>query len=88
MKEKAKIWIVVALVMINIGLVLSCIKLRNERDNYYAEIMERAVEHEELKVQLYAEVDARLKVQYENERLWEMYYSTVSEYQGEYEYYE
>lgn len=62
--------------------------LKKERDNYHAEVMERAVAYEELQAKLYAEVDARLRVQYENEWLWDLYYTQVTDYEGEYEYYE
>ena len=88
MREKAKVMIIIALVMIIAGLGLTCIDLKKERDNYYAAVLEKTDAYEKLEIRLYAEVDTRLRVQYENEHLWDLYYSQVSDYEGEYEYYE
>lgn len=81
MKNKAKIIAVIGLIMINIGLSLSCIELKKERDKYYTSVIEKEKAYEDLEIRLQNEVSERLKLQYQNEALWEAYHSQVSDFE-------
>ena len=70
MIKKVKNMAVVGVIMINIGLVLTCFDLRKEKENYYAELLEKTDAYEKLELILYAEIDERMRIQYQNERLY------------------
>lgn len=74
MRNKVKYMVIIGLLMIIIGLTFQCINLVKKIN--------------ELEEQYDSLVSEYLKVTYENEGLWNNYYDNVSEYNGEYEYYE
>lgn len=74
MRSKVKYLVVLGLVMIITGLIFQC-----------ADLVKKI---EDLESKYDSLVTEYLKVTYENEALWNNYYDNVSDYNGEYEYYE
>lgn len=74
--------------MVITGLVLQCISLVKENKNLETLIIEKTDAMEKLKIELDMVNDEKIRLQWQNDELWELYYSQVSDYNGEYEYYE
>ena len=84
----AMILSVTGVVMIITGLIVQCVTLSNEKDNLYYEVVEKTDYIEELECEIYKLSDEIIQLRWENDALWDIYYSGVTEYTGEYEYYE
>lgn len=74
MRNKVKYIVILGLLMIITGLIFQCVVLAKKIDN--------------LEKRYDSLVNEYVKITYENEGLWNNYYDNVSDYNGEYEYYE
>ena len=88
MKNKIKWLVAMGVLMVISGLVLQCISLVKENKNLETLIIEKTDAMEKLKIELDMVNDEKIRLQWQNDELWELYYSQVSDYNGEYEYYE
>lgn len=86
--NKVKWLALTGVLMIITGLVLQCLTLKQERDDYYYKLVHKTHDKEVLEVKIYELSDEIMRLRWENEALWDNYYSNVSDYEGEYEYYE
>lgn len=85
---KVKVLIVTGVLMIITGLILQCVSLYKEKNNLYYELVEKTDANEKLEIKIYELSDEIVQLRWENKTAWDMYYSGVTEYTGEYEYYE
>lgn len=79
---------IVALLLIITGLVIGWITTNNKLTKTEAQLVELNDKYETMSLNYENERNERIRLQWTNDDLWELYYSMVSTYDGEYEYYE
>lgn len=80
--------VIVGLLLINVGLVIGCINTKSKLNKAEAQIVELNDKYNTMSLNYEDERNERIRLQLINDDLWELYYSMVSTYDGEYEYYE
>lgn len=72
------------LVMIMLGLIVNSVTLTSENKRLESQLEEKKKEINDINERMDNIITENLKLVYQNENLWELYYSQVSGYDGEY----
>lgn len=72
------------LVMIMLGLIVNSVTLASENKRLENQLEEKKKEIDDINERMDNIITENLKLVYQNENLWELYYSQVSGYDGEY----
>lgn len=84
LKRIALILVIIGVVMIVIGSIMLLVE-NNQLKSKVVEVETDNRSLSELNSQLFSD---NAELRFENDALWEVYYNNVSDYEGEYEYYE
>lgn len=82
------IGVIIGIALIILGLVTECIRLNNALNISDKEVKKLKIDIEEMALKYEDERNERIRLELINNDLWELYYTQVSDYKGEHEYYE